>query len=716
MTDSREEFSLAADDAIEDPANDRLGYDKFSSHIAEVIQRKTPKDEFIIGIYGDWGSGKSTVLNFIEKYLETQGKTQESPLVVRFNPWWFSGQHDLFEKYLQELAAALGEDRFDELREKLSTYAKTLSKIPTGPFAEAAAVQWGLEKGGDMLDPGTPDLGTLKEDISSELAASDERIVVLIDDIDRLTHDEIRQMFRLVKSVADFPNITYILAFDYDIVVQALNDEAIDGDDYLKKIVQLPVNLPEPQTRAIQDIFLTNIEEAVGSDWEPHLEERWTDVFQNGIRPLLDTPRGAVRLSNAIKISYSMFDSGEINVTDLVGIEAIRVFYPDVYRKIRTQPDRFIGIDFGISSALDLHYDDEEEVEDYSDLFDDLAESEMPPLKTLLGNLFSKCGDKFEKSFPREPNTYRKRRRICHSELYRFYFRLSVPQEGISIRTIEQFTQIENPEEFSDQLTDLAEKTTSSDRTKAHVFLSQFSEFTEEIDDEQIPSLIEGLFQSSDELLKADTENDILAPNNLHLLNQLIRELLRRVDQGQRVDILLEVINRNDGLYLQQNVLTTLAKQHGFFDTEAAQVDERLLTEGQFDTVQDAVTGNIANIAENNRLLQLQRPFSVFSFWYVLSSEDASEWLEGTISDTEGLLQVLERLFIDLDSSQWKADSEWVDDVLGLDRTVSRIKELDTEELDEDQKTVVTMFLEGKRLHDEGKSPHRPRYSKSLSI
>ncbi|WP_226023654.1 KAP family P-loop NTPase fold protein [Halomicrobium salinisoli] len=707
MTDQSEQFSLAADDALEEPVNDQLGYDDFASHIAEVIQRKTPEDEFIIGIYGDWGSGKSTVLNFIEYYLENQ--TDESPLTVRFNPWWFSGQHDLFEKYLQELASALGEDRFDELREKLATYAKTLSKTPTGPIAEAKAAQKGLEIGGELLDPEASDLGTLKEDISSELASSDKPIVVLIDDIDRLTNDEIQQMFRLAKSVADFPNITYVLGFDYDIVAEALDDEGMNGDDYLKKIVQLPVNLPEPQKHAIQDIFLTNIEEALGPDWEPHLEERWTDVFQNGIRLLLDTPRAAVRLSNAIKISYSMFDPDEINVTDLVGIETLRVFYPDVYEKIRTQPDRFIGIDYGNSPALSMHYDDEdEETEEYAELFSNRSASEESPLKTLLGNLFPKCGEEFEGSFLREPDTYRKRRRICHSEIYRLYFQLAVPQEGISVRTIKQLIQTDDPEAFYDQLTDLAEETTSSGRTKAHIFLSHLSEYTEDIGTDHIPVLIEGLFRISDKLLEADRENDIPAPNNRYLLNQLIQEMLRRVDQDQRDDLLIGVIDSEYGLYLQQEITTSLSKQHGFFDSEAFPTDDRLLTEDQLEAVQDSVIDNIANTAESNDLLQLQRPYSVFAFWYDLSQEDASEWLESTTSDTDGLLQCLNRILIDQDPPRWKADPEWVDDVFGLDNTVDRLEEIDTETLDEDQETTVTMFLKGKEFFDQGGNPHRP--------
>ena len=59
-----------------------------------------------MGIYGPWGSGKSTMLNFIEHYLKDQQPTEQATIVL-FNPWWFSGREDLTRSFFSQLQWAL---------------------------------------------------------------------------------------------------------------------------------------------------------------------------------------------------------------------------------------------------------------------------------------------------------------------------------------------------------------------------------------------------------------------------------------------------------------------------------------------------------------------------------------------------------------------------------------------------------------------------------
>lgn len=69
------------------------------------------------------------------------------------------------------------------------------------------------------------DLITIKNNITKKLAKSKLKYIVFIDDIDRLNNKEIKLLMQLIKAVGDFPNIIYVLAFDRDIVANALNDE-----------------------------------------------------------------------------------------------------------------------------------------------------------------------------------------------------------------------------------------------------------------------------------------------------------------------------------------------------------------------------------------------------------------------------------------------------------------------------------------------------------
>ena len=85
---------LSADNPLKDPKDDRLGYAPFARNLAESICRMAPPEGFVIAVYGPWGSGKSTLLNFLIYYLEQKSEDVQ-PIIVPFNPWWFSGQEDL---------------------------------------------------------------------------------------------------------------------------------------------------------------------------------------------------------------------------------------------------------------------------------------------------------------------------------------------------------------------------------------------------------------------------------------------------------------------------------------------------------------------------------------------------------------------------------------------------------------------------------------------
>jgi predicted KAP-like P-loop ATPase len=217
MSNDADPQRLKYDTALDELSDDELGYGQFAADIAKTIHSDVPDEEFVVGINGQWGSGKSTIVNFIEEKLEEK---DDSPTIIRFNPWWFSDDADLIEKYLSQLSANLEDyDEYAELRDNIATYARTFSKIPFSssgiPLDKAA------DGVADIAETNPPNLNELHEQIDSHLTDYDDQIVVLIDDIDRLPPSEIRHMFRVIKSVAGFPSITYVVAFDREVVTEA---------------------------------------------------------------------------------------------------------------------------------------------------------------------------------------------------------------------------------------------------------------------------------------------------------------------------------------------------------------------------------------------------------------------------------------------------------------------------------------------------------------
>jgi predicted KAP-like P-loop ATPase len=129
MTDTRES-ELREDQPLESTENDRLGYSSFAGELADTITSRAPSDGYTIGVYGQWGSGKSTILNFVENELEDG---DSAPAIVRFNPWWFSGRGDLVEKFLTEMGAQLeSETGYPDIRSNLADLSSALSKVLLG--------------------------------------------------------------------------------------------------------------------------------------------------------------------------------------------------------------------------------------------------------------------------------------------------------------------------------------------------------------------------------------------------------------------------------------------------------------------------------------------------------------------------------------------------------------------------------------------------------
>ena len=169
-------------------------------------------------------------------------------------------------------------------------------------------------------------------------------MIVLVDDIDRLLPAEMVDVFRLVRSVGDFPNVYYVLAFDHEVVTKALTSECgTDGARYLEKIIQVPFDLPRPDLATLHGLFTRRLDELLSDVEAPLFDMRyWSDVFTNGIAPFLGTPRDVVRLLNPLAVLYPCV-RGEVNVVDFVAIEALRVFVPEAYKIVRSAQASFVG-------------------------------------------------------------------------------------------------------------------------------------------------------------------------------------------------------------------------------------------------------------------------------------------------------------------------------------------------------------------------------------
>ena len=165
-------------------------------------------------------------------------------------------------------------------------------------------------------------------------------IVVILDDIDRLATSEIRDIFKLVRLTANFPNVIYIVAFDRDRVEKALDEQGVSGRDYLEKILQIVFDLPAVPSHVLRQQILSALDDALNNieNTGPLDKEVWPDVFMEIILPLMRNLRDVRRYVATIHGTVISL-KGQIALADLLALEAIRVFLPDVFKLLHSAID-----------------------------------------------------------------------------------------------------------------------------------------------------------------------------------------------------------------------------------------------------------------------------------------------------------------------------------------------------------------------------------------
>jgi predicted KAP-like P-loop ATPase len=347
-TAQKRSVSIAADNPIRRPEDDVLGRTKLAHSFAEQILSLDVTEGVVVGVLGPWGSGKTSFINLTRGHLDDLGIT-----ILDFNPWMFSGAEQLVESFFIELSAQLKvRPGFAEIGKGLEEYGETLSGMGwlplVGPWIEGARAATRVL--GKILQRKKGGIAGRRARVQSALAALDKPLVVVLDDIDRLTTSEIRDVFKLVRLTASFPNVIYVVAFDRVRVEDALAEQRIPGRDYLEKILQVVIDLPPVPANLLSNQILLAIEQALSGVEKagPFDSSVWPDVFVEVVRPLLRNIRDVRRYAAAIHGTVRNLD-GQVALADVLALEAVRVFLPDVFRHMHVAVD-------GLTTTSGIHY------------------------------------------------------------------------------------------------------------------------------------------------------------------------------------------------------------------------------------------------------------------------------------------------------------------------------------------------------------------------
>lgn len=601
------------DRPIEATKDDLLGRAEFSRSFGQAILAYTEKDSIVTALYGDWGSGKSSAINMTLEYIEEQANEKEKdekPIVVKFNPWNYSDQSHLIALFFKELSFALRRDDYGEeakrVGEKLEAYSNFFTPLALIPDPTVSMLSLltqkvfsGVGKAANAWGAAySKDLEATRNELNRLLGEQKRKIVIVVDDIDRLNNDEIRQIFQLVKMLGDFPNTIYVLAFDRGVVVKALAKvQEGQGDSYLEKIVQFPIELPPISKYELEKLLFKLLDELIKNIPEEKWNSTyWGNIYHSAIKEYFKTIRDVTRYINALKFSFEMVRSN-VNPVDFIAITAIQVFEPELYSGIRDNKDIFMGV-----SSFDASNGEKKQA---TVRFEEILTRSQSKNKEQLVDLISRLFPKLDSNMgygSEWMETWRRESRICHPELFDIYFMLALPPGEIPKSEITSVLDLaEDREAFTEALIRLM------DDGKIIRYLELMEDYTSEyIKEENIQNIVSALMDYGD--LFPESKEGLFDFDTPIRVLRILRKLSLRFDtQDARFKLIKQAIEDTvHSIYTNVHKVGVLGQEHGKLtnkkDEQLKPVEEREVNAEQLDILEAMTVQRIQDWAESGKL------------------------------------------------------------------------------------------------------------------
>ncbi len=448
-----------ADAPIRSLSEDRLGRRSFAEALAAEVMAAPVARGYVMGLTGAWGTGKTSILNM------TADALGDKAIVVHFNPWMFSGTEALVSSFFAEIGKQLGKQdaKFKAIAGKLADYGRVLSPLAT--IVGAGAAVTGAANILEKLSA-APSVFEQHQELRILLEELDKRLVVIVDDVDRLRPNEVLDIVRLVRLVGDFPNTLYLLAFDRGRVEECLGEGSPErGRAYLEKIVQVTHDVPIPRQPDVAALLVTGLQQIPNDVPIGPLDEGdWQNIFTFVIRPLLITPRHVQRLLGSLSMTMRLVGD-EVAFADLVGIEAVRVLHPALFAALVSVADHLSAK----ASVADQGGDPRRRSAAHSpiapmhEVAPGLAEDVCRWLFPAARRFFENSG-----SGPEWEATWRRQRKVASAFVLRFYLERQLPDGVVPARLVDEAVSLlSNRDELEqllaalspDEVMDLLERT-----------------------------------------------------------------------------------------------------------------------------------------------------------------------------------------------------------------------------------------------------------------
>ncbi|MEQ1941500.1 P-loop NTPase fold protein [Mesorhizobium sp. VNQ89] len=667
---------LFGDRPISHPSEDAFGLSSFAEALANSLLQMSPKDGLVISVEGPWGAGKSSAIALAVRSIKLRvlsgaaegrddlEKLAEAGLdakwaekarlrkthIVRFNPWNFSGQENLVRAFFSELSAQIDVEPEGALKKAMNTLAGYLPSVAGGlvaggflatgniPAAAAGgAVGKAAGEAASKLIRSESSLEGAKKKLAEALRTADQRIIIIIDDIDRLLPNEMRAIFSLVKSLGDLPNVLYVLSFDSEVVHLGLQQNAERMDPaFLEKIVQVSLKLPPPWREELRQLFYTRVNAIIG-DAVPADQRRWELAMRSVIDPYLETPRDVTRLANTLQVIWPNV-AGDVDLTDLIVLTTLQLFDAGIYALIRDEIE--------VITHADARF---EEDKAFGKRMEPVSATKPDAAKDAMALMFPRLAKAWN-TYMADGTYYilqKEQRRISTKEYHRNYFVFGRDTRMLSRSEVERLLHAPKPATLLKTTLKRLAKDDPNGRAPSRIasLLDQIST-TLYANPLLTPALLKAILDNSDELIRrGDVVWELFVTNNAERLDRIVRLGTGKLNESQRDEVLTTLVNYDAGLQIRTAVVEHDARNHGFFGGEKKHESDLIFAADKIEAAAIAIRDEIAAACNDGSVWNNPMPIRLIWAWRRMSDmETLRRWFTKVLKSDEKTVMLANEL------------------------------------------------------------------------
>lgn len=538
---------LILDKPINKKSEDILDFDIFSRNIVNML-RTVPKNEsFNFALCGEWGSGKTSIMNLSIDILEKESLYN----IVRFNPWNVIKKENLVNEFFKQLKGVIYKETNDKkILIKLSNYYKILfESIPNTSFLTNLFKSLSLK-----FLRNNQTITTQKEEIVNYLKNeySGRPILIVIDDLDRLTNDEICEVLKLIREIADFPNVLYYVLFERNQVVNAIEKELgiNSGEEYLRKFFQIEWMVPVFEKEKIKKYLFSLLEqnELCQKKFNSDMIEYYDVIFDKCISEFAKNIRDIKLLFNSFQSRFYLLHRW-VNLVDLLAVTCFELYKPNLLKFIMEkkmyllQDNDFLDLKNFKKTTLDISEEKENFIKNL--FYSYFEKEEFDSIETILFTLFPKFSKScFKESDINNRTNSERNHHLCSSLFFNAYFLQKMDNDYVvEYGVVHEIVTKKTGKEVHSFFMLYANQFGFLE----NIFMELSQEIANELPMNRIEIILRELFFLGQNLYDNLLDNHYDINNLLNRILVLIGQIFNKFSQKENYNLMNKIISKNVG-------------------------------------------------------------------------------------------------------------------------------------------------------------------------